>query len=39
MTDYIVEIYSKGARKPYDVFKASLPDGEKPSFCNCIPPI
>lgn len=34
MTEYIVEIYSKGARKPYDVFRASLPDGEKPSFCN-----
>ena len=34
MTDYIVEIYSKGARKPYDVFRASLPDGSRPTFTN-----
>lgn len=34
MTDYIVEIYSKGARKPYDVFRAWLPDGSKPTFTN-----
>ena len=34
MTDYIVELYSRNARKPYDSFKASLPDGSRPTFTN-----
>lgn len=34
MTDYIVELYSKNARKPYDSFRASLPDGERPTYVN-----
>lgn len=34
MTEYIVEKYMKGARKPYETFKASLPDGERPIYTN-----
>ena len=34
MTEYIVEKYTKGARKPYESFRASLPDGERPTNTN-----
>lgn len=34
MTDYIIELYEKGAKKPYQRYKDSLPDGSRPSFTN-----
>lgn len=33
-TEYILEFYSKGAQKPYETKRASLPRGAKPSFTN-----
>lgn len=34
MTEYIIELYTKGAKKPYQRYKDSLPDGARPSFTN-----
>lgn len=34
MTKYIIELYGKGARKPYETFTASLPDKSHPTFTN-----
>jgi len=33
-TEYIIEYYEKGARKPFMTKRASLPRGHKPSFAN-----
>lgn len=34
MTEYIIELYTKGSRKPYQVFTDSLPDRARPRFRN-----
>ena len=33
-TEYIVELYGKGSRKPYSVFRYKLPTGSRPRFTN-----
>ena len=34
MTEYIIELYEKRGRVPYQRFKATLPDGARPTFTN-----
>lgn len=34
MTKYLLEYYTKGARKPYVVREGSLPNGHRPTFTN-----
>ena len=34
MTKYLLEYYTKGARKPYMVREGSLPNGSHPTFTN-----
>lgn len=34
MTEYVLEFYSKGARKPYDTETGWLPNGFHPTYCN-----
>lgn len=34
MTEYIIELYEKGARKPYQKFVDSLPDRARPRYRN-----
>ena len=32
MTEYIIELYAKGARRPYQKFVDTLPDRARPRF-------
>ena len=34
MTEYIIECYEKGAKKPYKIFKDSLPNRDRPKYTN-----
>ena len=34
MTEYIVELFEKNAKKPYSRYKDSLPDYYRPTFIN-----
>lgn len=33
-TEYIIELYTKGSRKPYSVYRDTLPAGSRPRFTN-----
>lgn len=37
MTDYIIELYEKGERKPYRRFKITLPSRYKPTYVEFDP--
>jgi hypothetical protein len=36
MTKYRIEVYKKGAKRPYDVFIASLPNATRPTYTKYV---
>ena len=34
MTEYIIELYEKGKKKPYERFRSSIEDRTRPDMCS-----